>query len=241
MVIYHTLMLEVGFYALLAFIVSGLCFVFRVAALSSGMVPRQASAVFRNSFFFFIAWTVYLSIMVKAGMFRELKSPPSIVLFAILPAFTVITIVNVAKRFRYIFDHSPVEWILYLQGFRIFVELLIHAIYKKGLGPVETTYEGYNFDIVSGITAILLARAYSKRLVSKKLVILWNIFGLLLLVNIVTIFNTLILKPRLWGYSETPIHPDFATMPYLLIAGVFMPVAVFMHILCIRRCLRGVA
>lgn len=232
-------MLETGFYALLVFIVLGLAFAFRVAAVRSGKAAKYAATISRRTIAFFIAWTIYLFIAVEAGAFKELKSPPSIVLFAILPAFAVIVIVNIARDTRFLFHHTPVVWILYLQGFRVLVELLIHGVYRKGLGPVEATFEGYNFDIVAGATAVLMAWAYARKKVSNKMVIAWNILGLLLLVNIVTIFNTMILKPQLWGYAETPIHPDFATMPYLLIAGVFMPIAVFLHVLCIRRCVRS--
>jgi len=51
----------------------------------------------------------------------------------------------------------------------------------------------------------------------------------LLLANVVIIFNTLILRPSLWGYAESPVKPEFGALPYLLVAAAFMPLAVFLH------------
>jgi hypothetical protein len=42
-------------------------------------------------------------------------------------------------------------------------------------------------------------------------------------------------KPQIWGYAENPIKPEFATAPYLYIASVYMPAAVFMHIMSIKK------
>jgi len=51
----------------------------------------------------------------------------------------------------------PVVALVGYQAFRIAVELLMHRAYVEGLMPVQMSYSGRNFDIVSGLTAIAAA------------------------------------------------------------------------------------
>jgi len=43
------------------------------------------------------------------------------------------------------------------------------------------------------------------------------------------------LAPQIRGYEYSPISPEFGEMPYLLIPGVYMPCAVFMHIFSLAQ------
>ena len=51
----------------------------------------------------------------------------------------------------------PIAALVGYQSFRIIVELLMHRAYVEGLMPVQMSYSGRNFDIVTGITALALA------------------------------------------------------------------------------------
>src|SRR3954467_1073285 len=75
------------------------------------------------------------------------------------------------------------------QGFRLPLELLLHRAYAEGLMPAQMSYSGRNFDIVTGITAIVLAAALwlAPQRVSPKLVLAWNVMGFGLLLNVLTI------------------------------------------------------
>ncbi|MDB5942735.1 MAG: hypothetical protein JWQ13_2301 [Ramlibacter sp.] len=44
------------------------------------------------------------------------------------------------------------------QAFRVPLEMALHALYSEGLIPVQMTYSGRNFDIVTGVLAVALAR-----------------------------------------------------------------------------------
>lgn len=231
-------MLEAGFYALFIVITAALGIAFRKAALCAGSGERGAAAVQLRYGGFIILWVIYLSIMVSAGAFKELKSPPSILLFIILPAFTIITIFHLVRRALPLIDGFSLSAVIGMQSFRIFVELLIWGVYTKGLVPKEVTFEGWNFDILAGLSAPLIAWLWHKKRMARGLVLAWNVVCLLLLANVVVIFNTLVMKPQLWGYDSPPIQPGFTTVPYLYIAAVFMPLAMFLHILAIRKCLR---
>src|SRR4029079_10564333 len=73
------------------------------------------------------------------------------------------------------------------QAFRIPVELILHRLYTEGVIPVQMTYAGRNFDIVSGLTAVAVALWLRSGRRSRALLPGWNLLGLALLANIVAV------------------------------------------------------
>lgn len=181
-------------------------------------------------------WLLYAYALSASGFFQVYTVPPRIALFLILPLFAGMAYFFLSKKFEDLIRAVPPAWPVYLQSFRIIVEILILGMFWQGFASVEPTLEGYNFDILAGLTAPFVAFfIFQRKMVPRKVAMAWNIFGLLLLANVVIIFNTLILRPSLWGYTTSPVKPEFGTMPYLLVAGVFMPLAVFMHFFSIAQ------
>ena len=62
----------------------------------------------------------------------------------------------------------------------------MHGMYTRGIMPMQMTYTGLNFDILTGITAIPVA-LLAARGGGGSLVAAWNILGLALLINAVTV------------------------------------------------------
>lgn len=186
-------------------------------------------------------WVLYIIELSSSDFLADFSLPPKIVVFVILPAFVFTAIFFSLKRFNATIAAFPIALTVYYQTFRVVVELLILGLYKEGIGPELVTFEGRNFDILAGLTAPIIGYlAYNKKLISHKVVIVWNICGLLLLANIVFIFQTVIIKPEMWGFNEVPVSLDFTRLPYIFIAAVFMPSAVFMHVFSIRKSLAAI-
>ena len=69
----------------------------------------------------------------------------------------------------------PLWALVGIQGFRLPLELAMHAMYERGVMPEQMSYSGRNFDIVTGITALVVAwLAFSGR-VGRRVVLTWNI------------------------------------------------------------------
>jgi len=176
-------------------------------------------------------WLGYIATLAHFGVFRNFSLPPRIPLFAVLPAFGFIFWFFKTGRHHRLLHVVPRWQPVAFQTFRIGVEFLIMGAVLRGLGPMEPSFEGYNFDIITGITAPLVALlVYRWKTLSEKWVFWWNVMGLLWLVNVVFIFVSLGVAPQIWGYESIPINPGFGEMPYLLIPAFFMPSAVFMHV-----------
>jgi hypothetical protein len=56
----------------------------------------------------------------------------------------------------------PLAALIGVQAFRFPLELMLHRAYREGLMPVQMSYSGFNFDILTGLSAIVVA-LYSAR------------------------------------------------------------------------------
>ena len=61
---------------------------------------------------------------------------------------------------------------------RIPIEIILYGIALEKLIPIEMTFEGRNFDIIAGITAVILVIYNRFFTLNKKIVLLWNCLAL---------------------------------------------------------------
>ena len=69
-------------------------------------------------------------------------------------------------------------------------------------------------------------------MLSRKAVLVWNYLGLSVLASVIFLFVTSVYFPQFYGLSEM-MPKEFATAPFVLVAGFLMPSAVFIHVLSI--------
>lgn len=123
--------------------------------------------------------------------------------------------------------------LVFFQSFRVLAEIVLFLALKEGLAPVQMTFEGYNFDIVTGILAIVLG-IYLRRRTNKKLALSFNILGLVFLGVIAFIAITSMPSP-LRLFMKDPSNIWVTTSPYILLPGVLVVAAVTLHLLIFRK------
>jgi len=184
--------------------------------------------------FVLILWLFYISALSLKGVFTVSILPPRIPLLLIFPAFIFFAYLFTNRKFNKIIENTPSSWSVYFQSFRIIVELLLLGLCMQGMLPKAATFEGYNFDIVIGITAPLMGYyIFSKDAPRKILILIWNIAGLLALAIVVIILLG-------HAYFNGPMNDNiltkgFGKFPFTFLAGFYMPLAVFMHLFSIIK------
>lgn len=130
----------------------------------------------------------------------------------------------------------PLATLVAVQGFRLPLELLLHRAYAEGLMPVQMSYSGRNFDIVTGITALLLAAALwaAPQRVSPRVVMLWNVLGFALLLNVLTI-AILSAPTPLRVFMNQPSNVWVTRAPFVWLPAVLVPAALAGHVVIFRR------
>ena len=124
----------------------------------------------------------------------------------------------------------PLKILTILSIVRIPVELILHTLYENKTIPQSMTFEGWNFDILSGITAPLVFwLAFRGGKTNRALLIAWNIGALLLLINIVSIALTSIDSPfhrvALEQKNRAVLYFPFVWLPTIVV-----PIVLFSHL-----------
>jgi hypothetical protein len=121
------------------------------------------------------------------------------------------------------------------QVFRIPVEIWLHQLYELGIVPVQMTYVGYNFDILTGISAAGLGVwAWRRKVLPKALIWLWNILGLSLLLTIVAI-AVMSTPTALRVFHNEPANTFVMFFPWFWLPAFFVQSALLGHLLVFRR------
>lgn len=178
---------------------------------------------------------VYIYLIAYSGVLDNFDFPPRFFIFLILPIFSFTGIYIYKNRNSDWLSNIPEHWLIYFQSFRILVETLFVATVSKGILNKEVTIEGYNFDMIFAFTAPVIGYLAYKKIASRKVLLIWNYTGLLVIASIIFLFLSSIFNPQLFG-SETMILPEESVKyPYVLVAGFLMPTAVFIHVLSIAQ------
>jgi hypothetical protein len=187
---------------------------------------------------FIAVWLIYLSVLSYTEVLTDFSLPPKMPLIVVLPLLLLIFYSLFKKATTDFVAATSTSWLIYIQSFRIIVELIIWGAYKAGIVPVETTFEGQNLDVIVGLTAVPLAYYAKRKKIEPIVLVLWNIASLLILANTVRLFITAAYFPAEMMENGPLVGSEFARLPYLLIAGFFMPLAIYIHALSLKQLLQ---
>ena len=129
----------------------------------------------------------------------------------------------------------PLRAVVLLQAFRIVVEWLLHRLYVEGVVPVEMTYSGRNWDILSGLTGLGLGLwLRGGGTAPRPLLLGWNLLGLALLLNIVTV-AVLATPVPFRQFTSGPPNLLPSTFPFIWLPSFLVQLALASHLLVFRQ------
>jgi hypothetical protein len=96
------------------------------------------------------------------------------------------------------------------------------------------TFDGANVDIWIGASAPLTAWLTTRGRIGTQLSFAWNLLGLCALANVVTRAVLTASGPLNLIHAEVP-NRMMGTFPFLFIPGFFVPLAVVLHTLALRK------
>ncbi|MCZ6841602.1 MAG: hypothetical protein O7G32_02090 [SAR324 cluster bacterium] len=181
-----------------------------------------------------LAWAALSASLAGSGVLGrfDLMPPPFMVLLVASTALTaVLAFSRVGAR---LIGGIGLSALIGYQAFRIPVELVLHSLYGAGVVPQQMTFEGRNFDIVAGITALALFLISRRWALNRWLVLVWNLAGLALLVNIVTV-AVLSAPVPFRVFMNEPASVFVTTVPYIWLPAILVQAAWFGHLLVFRN------
>lgn len=172
-------------------------------------------------------WIFFQGIFALYGFYK--LTPTNLPFFGVLPSVLLIISLFVFARKSFI-EPLPLKTLTLLHIIRVPVEIVIYWLFLNHLMPKMMTFEGWNFDILSGITAPFISWfAFRRGKINRPILIAWHIFALLLLVNIVSIAVLSLPTPiQKLAFDQ----PNVAVLyfPFIWLPTIIVPIVLFSHL-----------
>jgi hypothetical protein len=187
-----------------------------------------------------IALLAWLAIQAKIGLsgFYTVTNTvvPRFILLVIPPLLVIISLFITPKGRNFI-ARLDIKMLTILHTIRIPVEFVLLWLSVNKVVPVLMTFEGRNFDILSGLTApIIFYFGFIRKRIGKKAMLIWNFICLGLLINIVA--NAVLSTP--YSFQKFAFdQPDIAILyfPFNWLPCCVVPLVLFSHLATIRQLL----
>ena len=177
-------------------------------------------------------WLGVTAAVADSGALAPGPIPPPLMLFfgACNLAALGLAFSSVGKR---VSIHVPMFALVGFQAFRLPLELVLHRWYTEGVIPVQMTFSGHNFDIVTGILAVVVGYSLWRRKLGRRAALAFNLLGLGLLLTVGTIAVLSSPIPAR-AYDDDPVLLLAFSSPYVWIVPVCISGALFGHVVALR-------
>ncbi len=191
----------------------------------------------RRVIIFILIWGGIVGVLGLSGFYQKLDTVPPRFIFLLGPVILFVLLLSITKKGKRFMDSLDLKWLTLLHSVRIPVELVLYFVFLEGLVPDLMTFEGYNFDILSGLTApILYYLVFVKKKVGNNGLLLWNIVCLGLLLNILTIAVLSAQTPfQEMAFDQPNIGVTY--FPLVWLPTVIVPIVFLSHLASIGQIL----
>ena len=171
-----------------------------------------------------IIWFVYVALVSYSGLLIDTKARPPRFMLMMIPVIALSIVAYKFSAAKKLQESSLIA----IHTLRILVEIGLYRLFLWGKIPQLMTFEGINFDIVFGVSAIVVLtfRFLSSSPLPLKLFRIWNYVGLIFLSIIVTV--AILSSPlpiQLLAFEQPNIAVlffPFTFLPALIVALVLL-------------------
>ncbi|RWX02522.1 hypothetical protein [Flavobacterium cerinum] len=182
-------------------------------------------------------WLLLQGFIALTGFYTNTQTiPPRFVLLIGVPLLFIL-LLFVTKNGRQYIDNLEPKYLTLLHVVRVPVEIVLYLLFLYKKVPVTMTFEGSNFDILSGISApFIFYFGYKKKILGKTILLLWNFICIGLLLNVVI---TAVLSAPFEFQQFAFDQPNVAVLyfPYIWLPCCVVPLVMFSHLATIRQLL----
>ena len=188
-----------------------------------------------------LSWMILQFIIGTTGFYTITEGIPPRFLLLVLPPFIFIGVLFSTTNGRLFIDGLNLRILTMLHIVRIPVELVLYGLYVYKAVPELMTFEGRNYDIVSGLTVpIIYYLGFVKKRFNTRLLLIWNFICLGLLFNIVV--HAVLSAP--FPFQQLAFdQPNIAVLhaPFNGLPSCVVPLVLLSHLAAIRQLLRSKA
>ena len=184
-----------------------------------------------------LVWMTITWVAAQSGILRNWEQTPPPFVFLVVAIFLLAGAISWSPLGSRLAQFIPLWILVGVQAFRLPLELAMHDLSAHGIMPVQMSYSGRNFDIVTGATAIIVAALVWSGRGGRRLVTAWNVLGLALLANIVTV--AILATPRFRYFGDDSLNTFVMDPPFVWLPAVMVLAALAGHLVIFRALRRG--
>lgn len=204
-----------------------------LSSIRLGSAPKTARRHFLMTLAGAVAWMGITFAAAASGVLAFGPLPPPIT-FVLAPMVVGAFILARSKLGERLATGIPLAALVGVQAFRLPLELIMHRAYAEGVMPVQMSYAGYNFDILTGASAVVVSALLMATRMPLWGVKLWNWVGSILLLNVVVI--ALLSTPTpIRVFQAEPANVWITQAPFVWLPAVMVFCAFLGHMLVYRR------
>ncbi len=182
-----------------------------------------------------LTWLTIQTFIGLSGFYTVTDTIPPRFMFLVLPPILFIIGLFATSKGRQFIDRLDIHTLTLLHTIRIPVEIVLFWLFIHKTVPRLVTFEGRNFDILSGLTApIIFYFGFVRKRINTKAILLWNLICLGLLINIVV--NAVLSAP--FPFQQFAFdQPNIAILyfPFIWLPSCVVPLVLLSHLASIRQ------
>jgi hypothetical protein len=184
-----------------------------------------------------LSWLGIQAAISLSGFYQNSYAMPPRFGLLVLPPVILIIFLFATEKGRQFIDRFDMKMFTLFHIIRIPVEIVLFWLFLHKTIPALMTFEGRNFDILSGLTAPLLYYlGFVKQNLNRMVLLIWNFICLGLLINIVA--NAALSLPTPFQQFAFE-QPNIAVLhfPFVWLPGCLVPMVLCAHLVSIRQLL----
>ena len=182
-------------------------------------------------------WIIVQSVISLSGFYSVAKATPPRLPILIVPSIVFITFLFLTRNGKAFIDGLNLKTLTILHVIRVPVELVLLWLFAQKVIPQLMTFEGRNYDILSGVSApFIYYFGFIKNTLSKNLVLGWNIICVALLANVV-FYSVLSAPTKFQRFAFNQPNIALGYFPFVLLPAFLVPLVMFSNLAAIRQLL----
>ncbi|MCF8452249.1 MAG: hypothetical protein K9G42_03540 [Pedobacter sp.] len=209
--------------------------VFGLTTILTTLIFYKAAGNSKPVLLVILIWLAVQALIASSGFYTVTDTTPPRFLLLVLPPLLGIAGLFLSSKGRRFIDSLDLKSLTLLHTIRIPVELVLFFLFTYKAVPELMTFEGRNFDILSGITApVIFYFAFIRKQLSRKIILIWNVICLGLLINIVS--NAILSAP--FPFQQFAFdQPNIAVLyfPFIWLPCCVVPLVLLSHLAAFRQ------
>ena len=211
----------------------GFVFIITVAATAGFLIRAFNDSKFLSILVLF--WLLIQSVFAIRGFYLNAYTIPPRLIFAVAPPLVLVVLCLFLIQSNNNSRNVSAKVLTLMHVIRIPVEISLYLLFTKKLIPGVMTFEGRNFDIFSGITAVFIWYfGYHKPILPRFVLVAWNLLCLGLVLNVV--ITGIMAAPTIFQKIAFD-QPNSAILyfPFIWLPSFVVPAVIFAHLFCLRQ------